>query len=1392
MLTLTKRNLIETPVIQESVKQINLQNNQLTQVDISPYPQVVSANISFNPLTEFVSNGYLTSLIASSTLVQKLVNVDSLQQLSLQNCNIHSFEILPNLPNIMYLDLSQNKIQTLLGFKTFTKLINLNLSQNAFKVSALDLRKALMALCSSLLLVSNEHVKESPDPLLAASLLFPGKAVRKMDKRLTEGQKIEAYLVSKQLVKIQQVPLNCSELILIVSNDLEVYQTQETKMNVTDFQILGEMIVGQTVQIKVQTNYPEFILKLYSIGKCRTLISQNQTTYQIQYADAGNYLQAELETPQQIFKATSTRIRIVPNSYFSPKFVYWKNNKSVILPNGTIGVLYKQHQLLQQVEFLWQIGSQEVDRGQFTEITKFMSGKTLKVNLVAHFQLRECSYFEDIGGLEIEIPEFEGDDDFEFVDFGQLIEGEDADANLGLNRRKSNTWYCIEDLHQLVNYYDTYKAFYEDLQQSFNYNIQGKEILAKHYTRGITFKMKLLSTAERFTLTKYHTNTILCCVYDNRTLQYSAKLVRSQQPHVSKNSILLIENEIICDFEYVGGYMGKSTFTYMINEEIVLKSNMAHLKISDLVTQYFTKLQGEKYDELVSETFNIKLRQALMAELSLCVLIKPARLDGIIGIENTSEAVELGLYIQETSLNREWNDYEQINEIKQKIQDTQLIIEKCDFTCEDVSDYQIVVDLQTLMQDVKSNQQSFLFKLNSNLIQKLCNREKISIFDQLLMQGCEYQNVFGSSEFITPEGQLSYMGTLNINFKDLDNLKLQSQFGIIAVRQSAIDRQLTAFEQQLLQLVGKLIDQPPELLNILSTQHSYQFSKLDVGCQILMYFVQDTFKITQDTIQIIQLKNKVHFHSNFPIQRLFITPFNYMNQQLTLMVEATQLDFLVIKWYVADQKLHPNSTQWSEIEQQMLQFTPTQGNFVKCLVAVPDKEQDLIYSIIILIPLGEIEQQPILDDLYREIDLSVSAPKRLLKNAVGYKKQTDIEDTSVEYRGKLFENANVKFSAHVDTHIVSAKLYRVCNSFFQFVSMLDYFEINDEYVMKYTTSLFDTGCELIAQIESESGILQVHSVTQRQHVQMSPKLKLQYLEMTMNQKLRARVQYGQRMCEFTVNEQFICIQQAGSEIFKQPILGFYSQKGFGKTILITNNQLNIFLEFEDELTSWAATQLINSINNMNHYDIEGFDIQPDPSDQYICSLVSIPNHPGDELYPFVQDNLYMVESSIFEVSRVFFGSQKVKTQNLFQDVEELVVSQGPYVLQVFDCGYLLCVKSNGYNAPINIIKPAQLQSLIYQMDKMSTFTATFQSSPITCVIEQAPHQLERLKCVRGQETLFTLELQHVSVKYTEGLKLELEAEGREVVFEFNDEEELQGAYQRLCWGSGHCKLRHIE
>ena len=66
----------------------------------------------------------------------------------------------------------------------------------------------------------------------------------------------------------------------------------------------------------------------------------------------------------------------------------------------------------------------------------------------------------------------------------------------------------------------------------------------------------------------------------------------------------------------------------------------------------------------------------------------------------------------------------------------------------------------------------------------------------------------------------------------------------------------------------------------------------------------------------------------------------------------------MIKWYQSDKPLHPLSAGWGACEkEQSLNFVPQSGNFVKCMIEVPDTESDKLYQIIILINLNGEEPE---------------------------------------------------------------------------------------------------------------------------------------------------------------------------------------------------------------------------------------------------------------------------------------------------------------------------------------------------------------------------------------------------------------------------------------------------
>ena len=182
-----------------------------------------------------------------------------------------------------------------------------------------------------------------------------------------------------------------------------------------------------------------------------------------------------------------------------------------------------------------------------------------------------------MGELEIDIPVFSQlkDNDLQANYFGQMLEGHSLDANLCLNCRKACRWYLLQDLHSLLAYYDSYAAMYNDLLQSYNYRLDDDNplnIRCVHYTRGISFTLRYYSQNEMVDITKYMTNSLVCCIYDNKVIQYSPKLIMSLPPVCLKNSIRAIENEILCEYVYQGGMSGRMLFSWEVNGEEVFSS----------------------------------------------------------------------------------------------------------------------------------------------------------------------------------------------------------------------------------------------------------------------------------------------------------------------------------------------------------------------------------------------------------------------------------------------------------------------------------------------------------------------------------------------------------------------------------------------------------------------------------------------------------------------------------------------------------------------------------------------------------------------------------------------------------------------------------------------------
>ena len=73
-------------------------------------------------------------------------------------------------------------------------------------------------------------------------------------------------------------------------------------------------------------------------------------------------------------------------------------------------------------------------------------------------------------------------------------------------------------------------------------------------------------------ISKYMMNTMVCCVYDDKIIQYSPKLILPLPPSCVRTAIRPIENEVICDYDYQGGMSGRTLFAWEVNGEEVLSS----------------------------------------------------------------------------------------------------------------------------------------------------------------------------------------------------------------------------------------------------------------------------------------------------------------------------------------------------------------------------------------------------------------------------------------------------------------------------------------------------------------------------------------------------------------------------------------------------------------------------------------------------------------------------------------------------------------------------------------------------------------------------------------------------------------------------------------------------
>ena len=111
------------------------------------------------------------------------------------------------------------------------------------------------------------------------------------------------------------------------------------------------------------------------------------------------------------------------------------------------------------------------------------------------------------------------------------------------------------------------------------------------------------------------------------------------------------------------------------------------MRFVDLIKKYMNKLQNEKYDQLISETYNIKLRQTLLADMTVRCTIKPVRKDGVSGEESSSNSLSFTKLLLEEEFDNEWPEITELLEFRRQVISTQQMIAKCDPNCSDTSDY---------------------------------------------------------------------------------------------------------------------------------------------------------------------------------------------------------------------------------------------------------------------------------------------------------------------------------------------------------------------------------------------------------------------------------------------------------------------------------------------------------------------------------------------------------------------------------------------------------------------------------------------------------------------------------------------------------------------------------
>ena len=131
-------------------------------------------------------------------------------------------------------------------------------------------------------------------------------------------------------------------------------------------------------------------------------MAENQKTYVVQPGDAGNYILAELETAEGVYKCQSQQVKLVPQDYFGPRLVYWRDEEAAVDQGGTLGVLLKDRPGVLQYRFRWLVGQQEIGTGQFIQLSRYLSGKRIVVSVQASFLRPGAEALEeDVGELEL-------------------------------------------------------------------------------------------------------------------------------------------------------------------------------------------------------------------------------------------------------------------------------------------------------------------------------------------------------------------------------------------------------------------------------------------------------------------------------------------------------------------------------------------------------------------------------------------------------------------------------------------------------------------------------------------------------------------------------------------------------------------------------------------------------------------------------------------------------------------------------------------------------------------------------------------------------------------------------------------------------------------------------